>query len=175
MDRDAFDTIMASLDAPVAIVTTAAGDERAGCLIGFHSQASIHPRRHAIWLSKANHTYRVSLMATHLALHFLTNGDRDLAELFGTHSGDDIDKFASCGWQPSDVGPPLLTRCEHRLLLKRMTVLDDGSDHVCLVGEPVASTTAGSFDPLRLSDVDDLVAGHTVDERPLPPTERATD
>lgn len=175
MDDDAFDSIMASLDAPMAIVTTASGDERAGCLIGFHAQASIEPRRHAVWLSKANHTYRVALMGSHLAVHLLTSSDRDLAELFGTSSGDDVDKFAKCEWEPSEVGPPLLTRCENRLLLERMTVLDDGGDHVCVIGRPLMATTAGPFEPLRLSAVNDLEPGHRAEERPRPPTERAAD
>lgn len=63
MDRDAFDSVMASLDAPMAVVTTAVDDERAGCLIGFHAQSSIDPGRYCVWLSKANHTYRVAWRA----------------------------------------------------------------------------------------------------------------
>ena len=60
-----FDALMAQLDQPLVVVTTAAGDERAGCVVGFHVQCSIEPRRVAVWLSKANHTFRVSLFASH--------------------------------------------------------------------------------------------------------------
>lgn len=174
-DPDAFDLIMASLDAPMAVVTAAVKDERAGCLIGFHAQGSIHPRRYAIWLSKANHTFRVAFLAEHVALHFLTRDDRDLAELFGTKSGDDIDKFARCEWEPSTEGPPVLLRCRNRLILRRTGLVDEGSDHMCFIAEPVAGTATGRFTPLRLSDVSDLEAGHAVDERPLPPTTRTSD
>ena len=173
MSAAPFDEIMASLDAPMAIVTAAAGDERAGCLIGFHSQGSIHPRRYALWLSKANHTFRVALLAEHLALHLLTTRDHDLAELFGTLSGDDVDKFARCEWRPSAEGPPLLERCPNRMVLRRTAMLDEGGDHVCVVTEPVAASSGGRFTPLRLTDVSRLDPGHEVDERPLPPTERA--
>ena len=31
----------------MVVVTTAQGDERAGCLVGFHAQSSIEPPRYA--------------------------------------------------------------------------------------------------------------------------------
>ena len=104
MASDPFDSIMASLDAPMAVVTTAAGDERAGCLVGFHAQSSIHPGRYAVWLSKANHTYRVGLLSTHYGVHLLTRDDRPVAELFGTVSGDEVDKGL---WAAPTKHPPL--------------------------------------------------------------------
>src|SRR5699024_11830417 len=50
------DALLGSADPPLIVVTTAAEGERAGCLVGFHSQASIGPQRYCFWLSKANHT-----------------------------------------------------------------------------------------------------------------------
>ena len=88
---EAFDSLMASLDGPMVVVTTAVAGERAGCLVGFHAQSSIDPQRYCLWLSKANHTYRVALRSTHLAVHFLTDDDIDLAERFGTRTGEDVD------------------------------------------------------------------------------------
>ncbi len=85
---------MASLDPPMVVVTTAVAGERAGCLVGFHSQSSIDPPRYDVWLSKANHTYRVALRSTHLAVHLLTADDLAVAEHFGTLTGDEVDKFA---------------------------------------------------------------------------------
>ena len=173
MDSDDFDRVTTALDSAMVVVTTAAGDERAGCLVGFHTQVSIVPRRYAVWLSKANHTFRVALLARQLAVHALTNDDGDLAELFGTQSGDDVDKFAACEWRPLDDGLPRLTACRAGMVLRRTGLFDDGGDHVCFVGAPVDAWGDGPFEPLRLSDVGDLDAGHDVDERPVPPTERA--
>lgn len=172
---DAFDEIAESIDTPMVVVTTATGDERAGCLIGFHAQTSINPRRYAVWLSKANHTLRVALLSEFLAVHFLKTDDRDLAELFGTLSGDDVDKFALCDWEQSVEGPPLLRRCRHRLLLRRTALFDEGGDHICFVTEPVAAVSSGPFTPLRLSDVADLDPGHAAEERPTPSSVRAPD
>ena len=44
MSDDAFDSLMASTDPPLIVVTTVAEDERAGCLVGFHAQSSIDPQ-----------------------------------------------------------------------------------------------------------------------------------
>ena len=173
MPRDVFAAIMSSLDNPLIVVTTAEGHERAGCLVGFHAQSSIVPPRYAVWLSKANHTYRVALHCTHLAIHFLTTGDLPLADLFGGRTGDSVDKFAGIGAEPGPGGVPVLEHCQHWLVGRRATLVDDGGDHVCMMTEPVAVHTGGPFRPLRLSQAAHLQPGHSNEERPAPPTERA--
>ena len=97
---DALSRVMESADSALVIVTTAAEDEPAGCVVGFHCQSSLQPERYAVWLSKANHTYRVGLRAEFLAVHFLRDSDRELARHFGTQSEDDVDKFADIGVEP---------------------------------------------------------------------------
>jgi len=161
-----FDRVVASANEAMVVVTAAVGEDRAGCLVGFHSQTSIEPRRYTVWLSKANYTYRVALVAAHLAVHFLTTADRDLAELFGALSGDDVDKFARCDWEPGPDGVPLLRRCPNRVIVARATMLDDGADHVAVSGPPIAAHVEGGFAPLRYADVRDVVPGHAADERP---------
>jgi flavin reductase (DIM6/NTAB) family NADH-FMN oxidoreductase RutF len=173
MTGDAFDTIAASLDPAMVVVTSAHHGERAGCLVGFHAQSSIDPNRYCVWLSKANHTGRIVGRSTTLAVHYLAAHQRDLAELFGTLSGDDVDKFARCAWEPGPDGVPLLVDVAPRIVARRVALLDEGGDHLCVVTEPVAAAADGPFTPLRLSDVDDLVPGHAAEERPAPPTERA--
>ena len=166
--RPGFDSLMQCLDAPMAIVTTAVGDERAGCLVGFHAQSSIDPQRYCVWLSKANHTYRLALRSTHLGIHFLSRVDRDLAEVFGALTGDEVDKFALVDVAAGPEGIPLLTRCPNRLVVHRIALLDEGGDHVCVTTEPVAAEFGDRFVPLRLSDVAGLVPGHEAAERPEP-------
>ena len=170
---DSFDQIIADLDPPMAVVTTAVDGESAGCLIGFHAQSSIDPPRYTVWLSKANHTGRVAQRATTLAVHFLDSSQHDLAEHFGTLSGDDVDKFAGMGVDRASDGVPLLRDCANRFIGRRVALLDEGGDHLCIVVEPNRSWSEEGFRPLRLSDVDDLSAGHDSDERNTPPTERA--
>jgi flavin reductase (DIM6/NTAB) family NADH-FMN oxidoreductase RutF len=163
-----FVQLMASLDSPMAIVTTASDGQQAGCLIGFHSQCSIDPVRYAVWLSKANRTCRLAVNAAYLGVHFLepTAGHRQLAELFGTVSGDDIDKFERCAHQQGPEGLPLLTECANRFVGRRVAMSDDGSDHVCFVVEPITITSQSPMIPLRFHTVEDLSAGHDADEAP---------
>ena len=172
---DAFDTMMASVDNAMIVVTAAAGDERAGCLVGFHAQSGIDPHRFCLWLSKANHTYRIGLRSPHLGVHCLTRADRELAELFGTKSGDDLDKFEGLRVEEGPDRVPVLVDCPHRMVVRRTTMVDEGGDHVCVATEVVEAHSAGRFQPLRLSDVDDLTPGHEAEERHDPPTERAAD
>ena len=167
--REEFDELMASLDTPLVVVTTVAEDERAGCLVGFHVQSSIDPERYCVWLSKANHTYRVGLRASHFAVHFLTADDHDVAERFGTRSGEDTDKFAGVDVELDPYGVPLLRACPNRLSLERIALLDDGSDHVCLTTRVTSASSGGPFTPLRVSDADDLDPGHESDERAIEP------
>jgi flavin reductase (DIM6/NTAB) family NADH-FMN oxidoreductase RutF len=171
-DTDArFDDLMGRLDHAMAIVTTAAGDVRSGCLVGFHSQCGIDPPRLAIWLSKGNHTYRVGVLCETFAVHFPTAGQHDLARLFGADTGDDVDKFVHCAWTrgPDDV--PLIDACPTRFVGRRVALVDAGADHVCLVLAPVqVDEPDGPDEPdpdgwLMFHDVVGLTAGH-------PPTDR---
>lgn len=168
-----FSDLIAQLDTAMAVVTTSSGQERAGCLVGFHAQCSIEPNRYVVWLSKANHTLRVALHARHFAVHFLGQDDVELARLFGTTSGDLVNKFAQCDWLPGTGGVPLLGSCPNRFAGDKVALLDEGSDHVCLVLQPTEVSTGGELQPLRLSQVIHLDPGHEAEERPRPRTERA--
>jgi flavin reductase (DIM6/NTAB) family NADH-FMN oxidoreductase RutF len=165
--RAELDALVAQADGALIVVTTASQNQRAGCLVGFHVQCSIEPFRYAIWLSQANHTYRVALFATHYAVHFLGEENQELAELFGTTSGDREDKFSHCAWTAGAGGVPVLTGVP-AVVFERVTLWNDGSDHVCLVGEPVAVQTGSPFRPLRLSGAERLQAGHAAEDRPVP-------
>jgi flavin reductase (DIM6/NTAB) family NADH-FMN oxidoreductase RutF len=173
MTEHAFSTIMNSLDAPLIVVTASDGTERAGCLVGFHVQSSIEPARFCVWLSKANHTYRIALRATHLGIHFLTAGDLPLAEHFGTLTGDDRDKFIDVDVDTGTGEVPVLRACPNRLIVKRTVLIDEGGDHVCMAAEVLSAHSGGSFEPLRLSQASHLEPGHGNEERHAPPTERA--
>ena len=90
-----FDSLVGDLDYPMFIVTATAGDDRAGCLIGFATQTSIDPQRFLVCLSRRNRTYRVARRTDLLGVHFVPSEAADLAELFGGATGDEVDKFAA--------------------------------------------------------------------------------
>ena len=156
-----FDRLASRFQYGMLVVTTVADGERGGCLVGFHSQCSIEPVQYAVWLSKANQTFRVASRADVFALHFLDQRDRSTAVLFGTETGDDTDKFERCPWHPGHSGVPLLDRCRQRLVGVRVNSHDDGGDHVCFVLDPIATEISDNdLDPLMNADVADLEPGH---------------
>lgn len=155
----AFDALMESLDERVFVVTVRHGETRAGCLIGFGTQVSIGPRRFLACLSDKNHTYRVAARgAEHLAVHLLPPDRRDLAELFGGESGDEIDKLSRTPWTEGPGGVPLLDDCPDRFVgrvLERTAL----GDHVGFLLEPVGAAFAGRGS-LPLRHAVDIDPGH---------------
>jgi flavin reductase (DIM6/NTAB) family NADH-FMN oxidoreductase RutF len=158
--HDAFDDLARRADPSMVIVTTATRAARSGCLVGFHSQCSIDPPRYAVWLSKANHTYEVARDAESFAVHWVPPARRDLAELFGGASGDDVDKLALCEWSPGLDGVPLLDGCPDRFTGRRVAWLDVDADHGCLVLEPVDAQLGTNGTHLVLGDVTAIEPGH---------------
>jgi flavin reductase (DIM6/NTAB) family NADH-FMN oxidoreductase RutF len=152
--------VFALLDYPMFVVTTRAEGERAGCLVGFATQASINPARFLVGLSNKNRTYRVARRAERLAVHVLDPSDRELAALFGTQTGDDVDKFERCTWTEGPGGVPLLSQA---LAWFTGPILGQHpvGDHVAFLIEPDdGDTRAKSAELLTFDDVRDLDAGH---------------
>ena len=155
---ETFQELASRLDYPMFVVTTAAGDERAGCLVGFAQQCSIDPARFMAFLSNKNHTYRVAQKAELLGVHVVPADRGDLAELFGTVTGDDIDKFARCDWSPGPGGVPLLEGCPDAFVGEILERNDVG-DHGAFLLKPIEARAGGSsFLPFQ--QVKDLDPGH---------------
>ena len=102
---EAFQKLVALLNYPMFVVTTEAGGVTAGCLVGFASQ---HPPRFLVGLSMQNHTLRVAADATHLAVHMFDREHLEVVELFGTETGDTINKFDRCSWHHGRAQTPIL-------------------------------------------------------------------
>lgn len=169
MTNTDFKTLMGSVNSALIVVTTSAENVQAGCLVGYHSQSSISPEHYCFWLSKANHTYRVGLLAPYFGVHFLTDKDLEIAQRFSTQSGQYTDKFAGLQMdsEPHDI--PLLADCPNRMVLERLAVVDDGGDHVCVTATVVSANSAGKFTPLRITDLGYTVPAHGSDERIIRP------
>jgi flavin reductase (DIM6/NTAB) family NADH-FMN oxidoreductase RutF len=151
--------LLVRLDYPMAIVTVAVAGERAGCLIGFHTQCSIHPERYAVFLSKKNRTYRLAQRAEHLGVHFLAADQRPLAELFGSETTDEVDKLAEVDHHVGAGGAPLVDAAAHRFVGRILQRVDCG-DHVCFLLEPLHAEGAEDLEQLGFQDVIDLEPGH---------------
>ena len=154
-----FDEFVDGLDYPMFLVTTAHDEQRAGCLVGFTTQASIDPPRMLVCLSTANHTYRVAEHAGLVAVHVLDPDQRDLAELFGGSTGDEVDKFGRCAWTAGPGGVPLVDDCERRFVGKVLERHRLG-DHVGFLLEPLDVEASDSDKALSYEQVEDLDPGH---------------
>jgi flavin reductase (DIM6/NTAB) family NADH-FMN oxidoreductase RutF len=165
---DGFHDLVGSLDGPMVVVTTASDDTRAGCLVGFHTQCAMDPPMYAVWLSKANRTYRIGALADTFAVHFLGAHQHALAELFGSLRGDEVDKFERCAWQPGPDGVPLLDDCPNRFVGRRTALLDPGGDHVCLMLDPIETSSGELGSWLTLQQVLDIDPGHPPEDRQEP-------
>lgn len=159
------DAFIDRLDPDMCVVTAATDGDRAGCLVGFASQCSIEPVRYAVWLSKANRTYRVARTADRLAVHLLTREQRGLAELFGGETGDRTDKFAQVPWREEAGGAVVLEEAAAWFVGKVVQRVE-GGDHLGFVLEPEAwgerEETEGAK-LLRLSDAVSISPGHPAD------------
>jgi flavin reductase (DIM6/NTAB) family NADH-FMN oxidoreductase RutF len=149
----------AALPGAALIVTAAAGAGRDGCLVGFASQASIHPARFLVCLSVTNATFTTAERATHLGVHLIPADRRDLAELFGGETGDEVDKLARCAWAPGPGGEPLLADCPVRLSGRILSRHPFG-DHVGFLLEPAAAWSVEPFEPLAIAAAGAIEPGH---------------
>ena len=157
---EAFEKLVSMLDYPMYVVTTAADEERAGCLVGFTSQVSIGPPRFLVGLSERNHTFRVAQRATHLAVHLLPRRHSELARLFGSETGDRTDKFARCAWREGPHGLPILDDAAGWFVGEVLS-RDDLGDHIGFLLKPVDGHAPQKFDQLvTFADVRDLEPGH---------------
>ncbi len=156
---DAFHFLTAELDYPMLVVTASDAERKAGCLVGFATQASIDPPRLLVLLSKANYTYRVAAGAKELVVHFLSQSNMELAKLFGEETGDRIDKFARCQWQPTAVGTPVLSGTLG-WVAGRIADRYDAGDHVAHLVEPTDAEVGPPGDQLGSQAVRDLEPGH---------------
>ncbi len=154
-----FARLYADVDATMLIVTCAAAGERAGCLIGFATQASIDPPRFLACISRKNRTFRIASQASTLIVHLVDEQASDLAELFGGSSGDEVDKFAQVEWRRGPGGAPLLERLPTWFAGRVLERIPLG-DHTGFLLEPIEGAARRGEQPLRFHRARRIAPGH---------------
>ena len=138
-DEDAYHCLVSHLDNPMFVLTAASEHGRAGCLIGFATQCSIHPPRWYAGVSKLNFTFQIVSTTDLVVVHALGAANIALAKLFGEETGDEVDKFSLCKWHTGPDGRSVvLTDCERWFAGEVVNRVDPG-DHLGLVLAPVAA------------------------------------
>jgi flavin reductase (DIM6/NTAB) family NADH-FMN oxidoreductase RutF len=154
-----FQKLVSRLDYPLFIATVAVGEERDGCLIGFATQCSIDPPRFLACISDKNRTFRLAERAETMAVHFLPEDARVLAELFGGETGDEVDKLAQVEWSPGPGGAPVLADCPNWFVGRILERFDLG-DHRGHLLEPLEAQAERDQAELGFQDAKDIEPGH---------------
>lgn len=159
MTRRALERWLGEIDYPMYIVTAVAHGEHSGCLVGFTTQCSIDPLRFLVCLSDKNRTYRVAQDADVLAMHLVPAAADDLVALFGSKTGDDIDKFERCAWHAGPGGVRVLDECPNWFVGRILSRLPVG-DHLAVLLEPVEAGTSGDNSQFDFHRAKRFAPGH---------------
>jgi flavin reductase (DIM6/NTAB) family NADH-FMN oxidoreductase RutF len=143
------------------VTVVGANGERDGCLIGFATQCSVKPPRFIACISKQNRTFDAMHAADAVVVHFLGSPQRELAELFGAETGDEVDKFELCSWREGPFGLPVLDDVPGRFA-GRIVERHDVGDHVALLLDPVEAEDRGGPVDLGFQAVKGIDPGHPV-------------
>ncbi len=154
-----FSELASQLDYSMLIVTTAVDGERGGCLVGFASQVSIHPPRFLVCISDKNRTFRLANRTRVLIVHFVPEDARDLAELFGGETGDEIDKFERVQWSPGPDGAPVLDALENWFAGRILERFPFG-DHCGFLLEPIDGAAGRGKSTLTFHRAKRIEPGH---------------
>jgi flavin reductase (DIM6/NTAB) family NADH-FMN oxidoreductase RutF len=166
---ESFDDLMGMLDYPLFVVTTAAEGEPAGCLVSLATQISVQPPSFVVSLTQKSHTAEVASRSGYLAVHTLPQRQQALAQLFGTLSGHQVNKFDRCSWRTGPHGMPILDETLG-CFVARTVSRSDIADRVVYLLEPIAAWAPETEeDLLYLSDIefdiDDGDGGHEDPQR----------
>ena len=151
--------LVTELDYTMLIVTAAAGGRRAGCLVGFATPCSIDPPRFLLCLSDKNRTFRVAREAELLVVHLVPSDAGELADLFGSRTGDDIDKFAHCAWRRGPAGTPVLEDCANWFAGRILERIAAG-DHWAFLLDPFIAASGDAEQPFMFHRARRMDPGH---------------
>jgi flavin reductase (DIM6/NTAB) family NADH-FMN oxidoreductase RutF len=151
--------LVGELDYPMFIVTVAAEGEVAGCLVGFATQCSIDPPRFLVCISERNRTFRVARRAELAVVHLVPARASGLAELFGSQTGDHVNKFNRCDWTPGPGGTPILDECRNWFAARILERIPAG-DHWAFLLDPFDAGSDTDERPFTFHRAKRLEPGH---------------
>ena len=144
LDPAAVGPLLGGLSAPLAAISTRAGDVSNAQIAVAITAASIVPQRPRliVQIYHTNFTHGLIASSGILAVNFLETSQLPLIWQLGMHSGRDGDKLGGLGYTTGATGSPLLEGC-YGFLDCRVVNAMDGGDMTAFLVEAVAARTNG--------------------------------
>jgi flavin reductase (DIM6/NTAB) family NADH-FMN oxidoreductase RutF len=140
--EQAFRDVMATICAPVTVVTVADGEAASGTTVSAFASLSLRPPMITAALDRSSRLLEPVLRAGRFGVNVLGHGQDDTARLFADRS---VDRFAAVDWH-YDHGLPRLSGAPGWLVCELAQAVD-GGDHMLLLGR-VLHTEARTAAPL---------------------------
>ncbi len=136
--------LLGGLSAPLAAISTRAGDVSNAQIAVAVTAASIVPRRPRliVQIYRTNYTHDLIAASGVLAINFLETSQLPLIWELGMHSGRDGDKLEGVSYTTGATGSPLLEGC-YGFLDCRVVNAMDGGDMTAFLVEALAARTNG--------------------------------
>ena len=135
---------------PVAIITVKQGRKLNGMTAAWVTQISTDPPMLCVSISPKRHTWKMLGKAEYFGVCMLAEGQEDVANVFGTKSGYDVDKFGMMDIEPfmaaHDV--PLVPDSLAGFVCRKSHQVEQG-DHWALFGEVVEAWKGPERRPLN--------------------------
>lgn len=96
-----------------------------------------------VGLPRSTGTSEVASRSEHLAVHVLSQRQHVLAELFGSQTEEEVNKFARCSWRAGPCGMPILDDAA-AWFIGRTASRSDVGDYVAYLLEPVSVWAPGA-------------------------------
>ncbi len=141
--------VLSQISHPVAIITTRQGEKINGMTAAWVAQTSIDPPIVYVSISPMRYTWEMIENSDHFGVSLLSYGQEEIAEIFGTTSGRDRNKFGILGIEPfiamEDI--PLIPSSVAAFVCKKMKCVEMG-DHFAIFGEVVEAWEGPDNEPL---------------------------
>ena len=138
------------LSHPVTIITANDGKLKNGMTAAWTTQISIDPPILCTSISPLRYTWKMLENVEYFGVSLLGNGQERVAEVFGTTSGKNTDKFAAMGMDPfmAMENVPLIPGSPAAFVCRKGDCIEQG-DHFAVFGEVVEAWLGLDNEPLN--------------------------
>ncbi|MBI1871326.1 MAG: flavin reductase [Chlamydiae bacterium] len=135
----------------VYILTSKAENEVAGCTVTWVSQASMNPPMIMVGLEKESHTYQVVQKSGKFVVHFLGQGQKEIAQKFFKPGVFEDGKIHGFACRTGVTGVPILVDVPAYIECRALETVGQGDHHV-VVAEVIGAGVQHNLPPLSLRE-----------------------